>query len=436
MWGNRSDDAFLLRPTDGEDMGMNRGERAAATASTDLGTNPRPQAGARLHGLDALRAGALLLGIVLHALMTFVPPVGGLGWMVQDTRPLAWAMPVIAVIHLFRMSLFMLLAGYFAHVVVMRRGMPRFLRERAVRIALPVVAFWPFAVLPLALVSVVWGTAHGVTAEPPPPDGPMWLQKFTPGHLWFLWSLFQCCLIFAAARWLLHRFAASVPLGRAADSAARLITSPVGACVLAVPYAAVALWQGATYAGIQEPTTILPEAPSLLAFMTAFTAGWLLARRSGSLQALAARWIPQLILAGLSSVLVLWLSGMLGVSAPLPDGDALHLALATAAALATWWWVLGLLGLGTRHLDRERPWVRYLADASYWMYLIHLPLLAAIQGTMTHLGWPAVLKLVLALALTTAVLLITYDGFVRSTWIGRWLNGRRRARVIVARAAR
>ena len=40
-------------------------------------------AGVRQHGLDALRAGALLLGILLHSLLPFVP---GLPWLVNDTQ--------------------------------------------------------------------------------------------------------------------------------------------------------------------------------------------------------------------------------------------------------------------------------------------------------------------------------------------------------------
>ena len=54
---------------------------------TDLVTSPdrsRPDPAStvgRLHGLDALRAGALLLGIVLHGLAPFMP--GG-GWLVTD----------------------------------------------------------------------------------------------------------------------------------------------------------------------------------------------------------------------------------------------------------------------------------------------------------------------------------------------------------------
>ena len=86
-----------------------------------------------------------------------------------------------------------------------------------------------------------------------------------------------------------------------------------------------------------------------------------------------------------------------------------------------------------RTLTRERAWVRYLADASYWMYLAHLPLLVGIGATLTHAPVPAEMKLLVTLAATTVLLLLSYDAFVRSTWIGAWLNGRKRPRAIFTR---
>ena len=104
----------------------------------------------RLHGLDALRGGALLLGILLHSFLAFLPD---LGCIVVDETPREYTGAISSTIHLFRMPLFMLLAGYFARVVVHKRGMRRYLRERTVRIALPLFAFWPVAVLPFALIA-------------------------------------------------------------------------------------------------------------------------------------------------------------------------------------------------------------------------------------------------------------------------------------------
>ncbi len=90
---------------------------------------------ARRHDLDALRAFAMLLGIALHASMSFVPAA----WMVQDSRPNMGFGLFLAVIHGFRMPLFFLVSGFFTAMLLRRRGVRGLLRQRALRILLPLV---------------------------------------------------------------------------------------------------------------------------------------------------------------------------------------------------------------------------------------------------------------------------------------------------------
>ena len=89
-----------------------------------------------------------------------------------------------------------------------------------------------------------------------------------------------------------------------------------------------------------------------------------------------------------------------------------------------WGMILGFLGLFRRTLSNERPAVRYLSDAAYWMYLAHHPLVVLIHVWVRPTTLPALAKLaVLCLALA-ALLLTSYHLLVRPTWIGWLLNGR------------
>ncbi len=404
---------------------------------TPPGTSAPPSApasgpGERIPGLDALRGGALLLGIMLHALLPFIVVPGaegqlagaGSSWLIADDDPRGYALPVIGVIHLFRLTVFFVLSGYFGHLVVSRRGMRRYLAERFIRIALPVFAFWPFAVLPLGLIAAAWSARHGVVLAQPASSG-----GFPTGQLWFLWVLFQCCLLLAAVRAVARRLAPALA-ARIAGRAAAVLAGPWGAVAMSVPYAAAQLWQAQKYAGITQPATLLPEPAVLLAYSGAFTAGWLLWRRPAALREITGRWRAHLLLAVLSSGVTLYLSGLSGLPAP---GGGPYL-LSVISALSAWAWTYGLLGACVQHLGTERRWVRYLADASYWMYLTHLPLLTGIAALLTSAPVPAEVKLLITLTATTLILLLSYDGFVRSTWIGRWLSGHRRERVIFARS--
>jgi fucose 4-O-acetylase-like acetyltransferase len=90
-----------------------------------------------------------------------------------------------------------------------------------------------------------------------------------------------------------------------------------------------------------------------------------------------------------------------------------------------WAMSLGLIGLFHRFCSRPSRAVAWLSDASYWMYLAHLPLVIAAQLLVRDWPLPALLKFTLVVAGATAVLLLTYRYAVRFTIIGRTLNGPR-----------
>ena len=87
--------------------------------------------GERLHALDALRASAMLLGIVLHAATSLI--VTPIPWIVHDVSRTYAFDAMLGAIHGFRMPLFFFLGGFFAHLLYKRDGPAAFLRGRAMR---------------------------------------------------------------------------------------------------------------------------------------------------------------------------------------------------------------------------------------------------------------------------------------------------------------
>ena len=87
--------------------------------------------------------------------------------------------------------------------------------------------------------------------------------------------------------------------------------------------------------------------------------------------------------------------------------------------------ILGLMGLFRIALGEGSAHVRYLSDASYWLYLMHLPLIIALQGVTQDWALPAVVKLGVLITVTSAVLLLVYEWGVRYTPVGAVLNGKR-----------
>ena len=102
----------------------------------------RNTADPRRTDLDVLRGVAMLLGIVLHSFMSFMPGP----WPVQDSRQNDLFFIPVAAIHMFRMPLFFLLSGFFAMFILRKQGLRGMLRHRARRILLPLL---------LALITIV-----------------------------------------------------------------------------------------------------------------------------------------------------------------------------------------------------------------------------------------------------------------------------------------
>ena len=78
-----------------------------------------PAAPDRYHALDSLRGFAMLLGVVLHAAISFStqPPAF---WSVRDNDPDPLVDVLLFTVHTFRMQLFFLLAGFFGCLLYQR----------------------------------------------------------------------------------------------------------------------------------------------------------------------------------------------------------------------------------------------------------------------------------------------------------------------------
>ena len=108
-----------------------------------------------------------------------------------------------------------------------------------------------------------------------------------------------------------------------------------------------------------------------------------------------------------------------------PDSVGGRILFAVMQASYTWVMSFGMIGLFHRFCRTHRFWVRYLSDSSYWLYLVHIPLLMVFQFLVRDWPLPSFVKFVLVCAVTTALLLLSYQLCVRNTWIGKLLNGRR-----------
>lgn len=163
----------------------------------------------RFYDLDALRAVAMFLGIVLHSAFIVLPEAQPLrdNWPIYD--PTVGDDPtyylVIEIIHGFRMPVFFLLSGFFTALVWQRRGLQAMAHQRLRRVGIPFVVAC-LTVLPVS----IWLLASAAGYREPY-DFPLWVLPlawaFSLGHLWFLWYLLLMvgCFVLAARMGLQFR---------------------------------------------------------------------------------------------------------------------------------------------------------------------------------------------------------------------------------------
>ncbi|WP_225608651.1 acyltransferase family protein [Comamonas sp. CMM01] len=356
----------------------------------------------RLYALDNLRAAMMWLGIVLHVAVIHMAGAQLLPWRDNQTTPAADLL--VAFIHAFRMPVFFILAGFFVALLLTQRGAAATVRHRLRRLALPFALFWPPLFAACAVLAMLfmhrmargtWGLDPGLA---PAAEGMAAHTGLNTLHLWFLWLLFWLSVLTPLVQKALQRWAPAVApaLGR---WLAAMGCTPWGVAVLTTLLAGIGVQYGA---GLVSPGN-------------AFVPPWMEWAHNGLFYvfglALYAHW--QVLLAhyvrrwpwyGVAGLLCFLASGGVLEQVPADARQTLPMgvrwAFSWAYNAAAWCWSFALIGLFTAHLGRHSPAMRYLADSSYWVYLVHMPMTIGFGALLFGLPWPAGVKMLLNIAAT------------------------------------
>ena len=87
--------------------------------------------------MDALRGIAMWLGVVLHSVISYQKNPRA-GWPLDNSSSIVMDF-IYEYLHAFRMPLFFLVAGFFAHFLYKKIGMKPFIIHRAKRILVPFI---------------------------------------------------------------------------------------------------------------------------------------------------------------------------------------------------------------------------------------------------------------------------------------------------------
>ena len=340
----------------------------------------------RLSSLDNARATLLLLGVLFHA-SVFV-------YLYQKPESLGEFLLVVFThqfLHVFRMPTFFVIAGFFAAYLLQTRGPNRFFQNRLQRIALPLLIFW----IPLGFANSwssqgAWLTGRS-TFDVLPIDF---------GHLWFLYFLILYCVVF----WVL-----SAPLQWLSK---KRVSPPLFFVSLAalIPLIPGVFDQEGTLA---TSTRIFPAPGLLVLYFLIFLSGAL-----GFYQ--QDRWLTFLKKRAVLLVSLLLLS--FGVFFVIQDWGMAVTPWIYAASVVSG--TYGVLGLFLMFATKQNKVFKFVSDASYWIYLIHLPLVFFFLIFLSKLGIGAIGAILLTTCSTIGIGVLSYKLLVRHTPVSLLLNGR------------
>ena len=340
---------------------------------------------ARHHGLDAARALAMMLVLSGHAMVSFtVTPVG---WAIQDRAQFLGVDLYAWVVRAFAMPTFFWLAGYFGRALLDGAGFRAFMRNRVTRILAPLAVM----LVPVSYaLSYLWdwgrevGTRAAVADNMPKLKGSEF--EILLGHLWFLYYLLWLSLAAVAIHVLARHVRTRVPA----------IVLPV------VVTTAVLLWLGAMHT--DTPLGFIPDVPILIYMGAFFGWGWLVQARPAELARIARYTWHALALAPVFlAVVIATLYRGLSVVEPPPAYAIAASALFSIACM------IFLLGACMRYLDdRPRPLLQLASRASYWCYILHVPVAVLFQILLYNVPLFGPLKYLVILTATTVICLGVY----------------------------
>lgn len=388
----------------------------------------------RFDYLDAARAFALFMGIIFHASISFMPIF--IGWAVMDISTSSIVSIFMMISHSFRLELFFLLAGFFSHMTFHREGVASFLQSRIMRIAIPFIIGW-FILRPLLISGWIMG-AESMRGEVDVLNalqagfatlGDLPKDLLVGTHLWFLYYLLLISISAVLMHYLcsMHKPTAQKTIQLADTITHWLCSSRLAIFAVAIP-TATCLWF-MNYWGMDTPDkSLIPHIPVSIIYGGFFFFGWLLHRQTYLMERFTRLTWSKFALCLLAIVAANLLASF-EIKLAHPQYQLLKTGFVFSYAIMMWSLVSLTIGLFKRFFDRSSRTIRYLADSSYWLYLIHLPIVIWLQIAFAELPLHWAIKLVAICTITIALSIALYDLFVRSTVIGIVLNGKRKPSV-------
>lgn len=358
----------------------------------------------------------MLLGLVIHSAITY-GLYEGYHWPIKDPVSTGFFMDyIVFFIHAFRMPIFFVVAGFFGAMLFFERGHKRMLKNRIDRILYPFIVFIlilaPTIKFAASYSNSVFANGENpmMTALEPFKAFAGWIPAST-SHLWFLYYLLMITIASYFLGLLFNQFKKFTAQTTKAFN--WILQKPIVKLVIFSSLTVVLLtFMGSSW--VATSTAWVPDFNTFIFYFFFYFIGWILFKSKHLLDTF------------MQYDLALTILGIISFTALFIYRDSLNeLQVTIINSVTVWLFIFGITGLFIRYGSQHSHLMRYNSDASYWIYLLHLTFTILLPAFIVDWDIPAFAKFLFVFLVTSGICLVTYHYMVRSTFIGKFLNGRK-----------
>lgn len=365
----------------------------------------------RYYAFDSLRATMMFMGLALHSAMTYTGrhempfPLKA-----KETSDVFYFL--IYFIHTFRMPVFFLIAGFFGALLFFNKSPEQMVKNRFKRIFLPFLVFL-FILYPVIYYAFKYSNA-AFNGEIPMTLGELFssIWNFIPFRLYHLWFLYYLSLI-SFLVYLFSKLTRRISVSPIDNFFEHTFKNPVYRLLTLTLFSFLILF---LFSAKSFETSIswFPNLGVLFYYFVFYITGWLLYIKKELVNTLKRFDIATTVIGVIAFCIKLYYESQLNL-----------ISIQIINSIITCTLSIGIIGLFLRFADTSNKYIVYAVNSAYWVYLTHFFITILLPGLINDWTLSPYLKYLIVLTTTTLICLGTYHIFVRKTFIGVFLNGKK-----------
>ena len=351
----------------------------------------------RIIAFDLLRAVMLFFLFVLHSGVSFT--VTELeNWFYYDSESNILFDGVLGFIHAIRIPIFFILSGYLIEELYQKRDANKVLKKRVRRIFLPLL----FVVLTIGpfvngLFAQMNGLTEGFTLSAMFPTGAYIHFLFNTTYVWFLYFLF----LYNVIHYILYKSSYLSYIGKP-HLLLRIVILFVGVIFLLFY---------AEKEGLFGDYSLIPSLYSIGGYFFFYLLGISIRNSNNDWKHIKENGMTYAIVGSLCIAYYYFLKYQeLSFSQ-----SQWNFSTSIVYTLSSVFLCLACISFAFRYYTRQNKWVKYISDSSYFLYLIHFPILLSLTWLLSSYSLNPFIKFLLILCPT-----ILFCLFLNHFWIKAW----------------